>query len=84
MPREMNETNEEIRKWVYEFYEKNRFHHNNDTVDWHAAERQMGKRPRSYRGKKIQNTLFAIWGMVCVTAAVFLIMSLGKNPDRAL
>ena len=82
--KDMNEENKEIKNKAYELYEKHGFKDGNDFVDWLEAERQMGKRPRSYHSKKIRNTLFTIAGLLCVIVAILLIMLLRNIPDTQL
>ena len=80
MRKNMSEENEEIKRWVFECYEKHGCAYGNDYVIWRGAERQRGIRPRLCRSKHIKNTHPAIWGIACVAVAILLIMLFKKNP----
>ena len=69
----LNDENKAIKDRAYELYKKHGFKDGNDFVDWLEAERQVGERTRSRRGKQIKGILFTIVGILCVIVAILLI-----------
>jgi outer membrane protein OmpA-like peptidoglycan-associated protein len=82
--KELNEENKEIKKKAYGLYEKHGFKDGNDFVDWLEAERQTGDRSRLMRGKRMQNILFGIVGILCVIVAILLVMLFRHSPKMEL
>jgi outer membrane protein OmpA-like peptidoglycan-associated protein len=82
--KDLNEENKEIKSKAYDLYKKHGFKDGNDFVDWLEAERQIGEKSRSKRGKQMRNILSTIVGILCIIVAILLITLFKKNPPVKL